>query len=135
MSQVLRDSVRSKMHHALLRHAQDLLLGVQSPALTAARDRGLAALDDARGAMDGLLRGDPREAGYHVRGLVTRMARVVQVALLLDDAQHARAEDEVDWLPDAARFLLDRFVTPGYDPREDPAYPALIDRLMSRGDS
>ena len=130
MSQVLRDSVRSKMHHALLRHAQDLLLGAEAPALAATRDRALTALDDVRGAMDGLLRGDPQEAGYHVRGLVTRMARIVQVALLLDDAQHDGGNNGLGWLPAAAQFLLDRHVVPGYDPREDPGYPGLIRQIL-----
>ena len=130
MSQVLRDSVRSKMHHALLRHAQDLLLGAEAPALAATRDRALTALDDVRGAMDGLLRGDPQEAGYHVRGLVTRMARIVQVALLLDDAHHDGGNNGLGWLPAAAQFLLDRHVVPGYDPREDPGYPGLIRQIL-----
>jgi len=130
MSQVLRDSARAKMHHALLRHTQDLLLGVQARALVATRDRALTALDDARDAMDGLLRGNPEAAAYHARGLVTRMARIVQVALLLEDAQHAVAEDGVGWLPAAAQFLLSRYVVPGYDPREDPGYPELIRQIL-----
>ncbi|MBI2527963.1 MAG: acyl-CoA dehydrogenase family protein [Candidatus Rokubacteria bacterium] len=130
MSQVLRDSVRAKMHHALLRHTQELLLGVEAPALVATRDRALTALDDARGAMDGLLRADQQEAAYHVRGLVTRIARIVQVALLLEDAQHAGEGEGAGWLAAAAQFLLNRSVVPGYDPREDPGYPGLIRQIL-----
>ena len=130
MAQVLRDTLRSKMAYALVEASQDRLLGVQAPALAATRDRALGALDDTRARLDGVLRRDPREAALHMRSLATRMARLFQVALLLDDA----ARDEtasVPWIGDAAQFLLDRDVVAGYEPMDDPAYPARIDRILA----
>jgi alkylation response protein AidB-like acyl-CoA dehydrogenase len=130
LAQLLRDARRSKMHAALLGAAQDLLLGVREPALLATRDRALTALEDLRGDLDGILRRDPEEAGFHMRGLAGRMARIFQVSLLLDDARHATGEDDLGWLPAAAQFLLDRDVARGRDPIADPAYPELVRQIL-----
>jgi len=103
MAQVLRDARRSKMHEALLGGAQGVLLGVQTPALAPLRDRALTALDDVRHAFARLLRGDAALADLRVRRIVARSGRVVQAALLLDEAQAAPA---LRWLADAAALLL-----------------------------
>ena len=134
MAQVLRDAFRSKMHDALLGAAQDLLLGVRGAALGPARDRALLALEDARGTFGRLLRGDAEVAALHVRGLVGRIARLTQVALLLDDAQADASAGTVPWLGDAADLLLRRYVEAGYDPTTDGGYPDLIARLAAQGD-
>jgi acyl-CoA dehydrogenase-like protein len=130
MTQILRDGLRSKMHAALLARTQDLLLGVTAPILVTTRERTLSILDDSRARLDGLLRGDPREAALHIRGLVGRIARVVQVALLLDDAQHATDGPRISWLPATAQFLLQRFAASDYDAAKDPGYPELISQLL-----
>ncbi len=130
MAQILRDGLRSKMHDALLARTQDLLLGVRAPALITTRDRALTTLEDLRASLDGLLRRDAQEAALHVRGLVGRMARIVQVALLLEDAQDDVQEQRVGWLPAAAQLLLDRHAASGYDAMKDPRYPELIDRVL-----
>ncbi len=130
MSQLLRDALRAKMHDALLAKAQDLLLGVKQPALGTTRDTALAALDDVRSSLNGALRGDPDVAALHMRGLVTRIARVMQVSLLLDDAQHAAGAKGLGWLPAAAQFILNRHVLAGYDPVEDRGYPELIRQIL-----
>ena len=63
-----------------------------------------------------------------MRGLVTRMARLTQVALLLDDAQ---ADDgSCPWLGAAADLLLRRFALPGWDPIADPDYEGLIATIL-----
>ncbi len=129
MAQLHRDALRSKMHDALLGATQDALLAVRQPALRSTRDGALAALDDLRGSLDGLLRRDPQEAALHVRELVGRMARITQVALLLEDSEGLAAGDGLSWLPAAAELLLKRHVVPGYDPMTDPAYPELIRQL------
>jgi hypothetical protein len=130
MSQILRDALRSKMHDALLARSQDLLLGVRQPALVATRDRALGALDDVRGRLAGVLRGDPDAAALHVRGLVTRIARITEVALLLDDAQQSGGAQGLGWLPAAAEFLLARYALTGYDPVDDSRYPGLVSRVL-----
>jgi alkylation response protein AidB-like acyl-CoA dehydrogenase len=131
MAQLLRDALRAKMHDALLGAAQELLLGVREPRLTAIRDRTLAALDDARGAFGRLLRADPDVAALHVRALVARIARIVQVSVLLEDVQAVEISGRVPWLIDVADFLLKRYVESGYDAAGDPGYPELIARLTS----
>ncbi len=130
MAQILRDGLRSKMHDALLARTQDLLLGVSAPALAATRDRALTVLEDSRGSLNGLLRQDPQEAAFHIRGLVGRIARIVQVALLLEDAQAGAQEHRVGWLPAAAQFLLDRHAASDYDAVKDPGYPELINQVL-----
>jgi alkylation response protein AidB-like acyl-CoA dehydrogenase len=130
MAQLLRDSARAKMHAAALDHAQALLLGVKEPALGRAREGALAALEETRASLAGLLRGDLERAAYHIRPLMTRVARLLQVGLLLDDAQYAQAEPGLGWLGPAAGFLLDRHARAGYDPLEDPAYPELVGAVL-----
>jgi alkylation response protein AidB-like acyl-CoA dehydrogenase len=130
MAQLLRDAIRVKMHDALLAHTQDLLLGVKPTTLASTRDHALAALDDTRGRLTGVLRGDPEVAALHVRALVTRIARITQVALLLDDAQHTAGDEALRWLPAAAQLLLNRHVRTDWDPVEDPAYPSLIREIL-----
>ncbi|OGK97588.1 MAG: hypothetical protein A3E31_11400 [Candidatus Rokubacteria bacterium RIFCSPHIGHO2_12_FULL_73_22] len=128
VAQVLRDGLRAKLHDPLLARAQDLLLGVRRPALAATRERALGALDELRGSLAGLLRRGPDAAALHMRGLVTRMARLTQVALLLDDAQ---ADDGTcPWLGAAADLVLRRFALPGWDPLGDPDYEGLIAAIL-----
>ncbi len=131
MAQVLRDGIRSKMHDALLARTQDLLLGVRAPALLRTRDRALGVLDDIRGRLEALLRREPGEAALHVRGLVGRMGRIVQVGLLLEDAEASRDADGLGWLPAAAQLLLDLHGAAGYDAAGDPGYPALIAQVLA----
>jgi alkylation response protein AidB-like acyl-CoA dehydrogenase len=130
MAQVLRDALRSKMAYALLEGAEHLLLRLHAPAQAALRERALAALDDTRARLGELLRRDESEAALHMRGVATRVARLFQVAVLLDDA----ASDEgasVPWLAAAAQFLLARDVVAGYEPMSDPMYPATVDQLAA----
>ncbi len=131
MSQILRDGLRSKMHDALLSKAQDVLLGVTPAPLTATRDVALAALDDVRSRLTGALRGEPDVAALHMRGLMTRVARIMQVALLLEDAQHAAGDEGLAWLPVAAEFLLKRHVLSGWEPDGDPGYAELIREVLA----
>jgi alkylation response protein AidB-like acyl-CoA dehydrogenase len=131
MAQLLRDAQRAKMHDALLGAAQDLLLGVHEPALAARRDRALGALEDTRGAFARLLRSDADVAALHVRTLVGRIARIVQAAVLLDEAQAPDVTAAVPWLADAADFLLRRHADTGYDATADTDYGALIARIVT----
>ncbi|MBI1734206.1 MAG: acyl-CoA dehydrogenase family protein [Candidatus Rokubacteria bacterium] len=131
MAQFLRDALRSKMHDALLGAAEDLLLAGDGGALAAVRARALRALEDVRAQLQGLLRGDADEAAYHVRPLVGRLARIVQVALLLEQAARDRAGAAPGWLPAAAELLLARWVEPGAPATSDARrYPALVDELV-----
>ncbi|HET8576890.1 MAG TPA: acyl-CoA dehydrogenase family protein [Methylomirabilota bacterium] len=130
MAQMLRDAARAKMHDALLGHTQDVLLGVQRGDLSKTRDRALAALEETRGRLTRLLRGDLTEAGFHIRALMTRAARITQVALLLDDAQHAADAPDWGWLAASAELVLNRCVVPGWEPMDDPGHPALIARVL-----
>jgi hypothetical protein len=98
--------------------------------LSKTRDRALAALEGTRGRLATLLRGDLTEAGFHIRGLMTRAARLTQVALLLDDAQHAADAPDWDWLGASAELVLNRHVVPGWEPMDDPGHPALIGRVL-----
>lgn len=130
MAQLHRDALRSKMPDALLAAAQDLLLGLRRPALRAARESALGALEDLRADLDGLLRREPGEAALHVRALAGRMARLTQAALLLEEADQAPPDGPLGWLPAAAQLLLHRSRRPGYDPAADPAYPALVREIV-----
>jgi hypothetical protein len=133
MAQLQRDAVRSKMHHTLLTAARDILLGVQRPGLRSTRDQALDALESVRADLDGLLPRDAEEAGLHIRDFMERVARLTQVALLLEDADRVDhpADPDLAWLADAAELLLKRRVLPGYDAAADPAYPGLVRRLVS----
>jgi len=130
MSQLLRDALRSKMHDALLAKAEDLLLGVKQPGLAAPREAALGALDDTRSRLNGILRSDPDAAAFHMRGMMTRIARIMQVSLLLEDAQHAAGEKGFGWLGAAAQLILNRHVLAGYDPAADRGYPELIRQVL-----
>ncbi|MEK7701984.1 MAG: acyl-CoA dehydrogenase family protein [candidate division NC10 bacterium] len=130
MSQLLRDALRSKMHDALLAESQDLLLGIKQPTLLATREAALGALDDTRSRLNGILRSDPDAAAFHMRGLMTRVARIMQVSLLLEDAQHAAGEKGFGWLGAAAQLILNHHVLTGYDPAADRGYPELIRQVL-----
>jgi acyl-CoA dehydrogenase len=128
MAQVLRDAQRSKLHEPLLVHVQDVLLGVPAGGPASTRERALTALDEARAGFGELLRGDARAAGFHVRALVGRIARLAQVALLLEQAQAGGPA----WLAPAADLLLRRTLETDTDRRRDTAYPTLIDAVLGQ---
>ncbi len=130
LAQFMRDAARAKMHEPLVGRAREMLLGIRRADLAATRDRALAALDGAAERLGALLRRDPDEAGLHARGVATRLARVVQVGLLLEDAQAAEVGTPVRWLPAAAEFLLKRHLSPGYEPMDDPDWGALVRRVV-----
>jgi alkylation response protein AidB-like acyl-CoA dehydrogenase len=130
VAQVLRDAARAKMHEAVLGRAEETLLGASAPALAPARDRGLAALGEVRARFGRLLSGDPGVAALHAREVVSRLGRLLQVSLLLDDAARAEGVAGLRWLGAAAELLLDRDLRSGYDAPEDPGYPARIARLL-----
>jgi alkylation response protein AidB-like acyl-CoA dehydrogenase len=127
MAQLFRDAVRSKMHAPLLDLARDMLLGVEGPGLGPVRELALGALLEGRARLDALLQADAETASLHARAVFTRLARVVQAAVLLEDAQ---AAPEIPWLPAAAEWLLKRGAVPGYEPMDDPAYPRLVRSLV-----
>jgi hypothetical protein len=125
MAQILRDALRAKMHGALFARASDALLAVDRPDLAATRDAALARLEDVRGRLETLLRATPDVAALHVRALVGQVARLFQVALLLEQA--ARDPHTPAAVPAIARFLLKRL---GGDVVGDPEYPGLIDAVL-----
>ncbi|HET7343128.1 MAG TPA: acyl-CoA dehydrogenase family protein [Methylomirabilota bacterium] len=129
VAQVLRDALRAKLHDALLAVVEELLLGVGAPALGPVREQALATLEDTRAALGRLLRGNAEAAALHARTLVGRLARLFQVAVLLDDARRPELAT-VPWLADAASLLLAR-ARAGYDATADPDYAALTERLVS----
>lgn len=130
VAQVLRDAARSKMHDALLDATRDTLLGVPGPALAPLRDRALGALEDTRGRLGALLRGDPETAALHARGLLGRLGRLLQVALLLEDAAASAPGDGLGWLPGAAALLLRAAAAETGETGEDPALGALVRRSL-----
>ncbi|MFQ5899283.1 MAG: acyl-CoA dehydrogenase family protein [Candidatus Methylomirabilia bacterium] len=130
MAQILRDALKSKMHDALLGKAEDLLLGLKHPALGEMRDGAGAALHEARGRFNRLLRAEPEAAALGIRGLVHRVARIFQVSLLLEEADHELAANRPTPLPAMAQLFLNRYVVAGYDPMEDSAYGDLIRRVV-----
>jgi alkylation response protein AidB-like acyl-CoA dehydrogenase len=119
MAQLARDAVRSKMLGAFVDRARDLLLRRRDPALLAARDRGLTLLEETDHKLAGVLREDLEVAALHLRGLIGRLARVFQAALLLEDAEHEAALPLRPSLLARAHFLLD-----GVSLREEPAADA-----------
>jgi alkylation response protein AidB-like acyl-CoA dehydrogenase len=127
MAQMLRDAQRAKMHDALLSRTEELLLAVRAPALARLRETALGALDGARGRFAALLRMDAEPAALHIRGLVGRIARIFQAAVLLEESAQASS---LGWLPVAAELLLRRGA-PGYEPMDDPDYPGLVTGILS----
>jgi hypothetical protein len=126
MAQILRDISRSKMHEAFLEEMGNFLNRVTVPALMVTRDRGLADLEDVKSRVRQVLHGDPELAALHVRGLVFRMARTFQAALLLNQAASDAFEAQAGILHAAARFLLDAGGRLASEPMDDPEY---ADRL------
>lgn len=133
MAQILRDALKSKMHDALLGKAEDLLLHLRHPSLGKLRDAAGAALQDVEGRLSGLLRGSPEAAALGIRRLVHRMARVFQVALLLEEADHDLAADRPTSLPAIAEFFLHRYVVSDDDPTDRPGYGDLIRQVVGDG--
>jgi hypothetical protein len=130
VAQFLRDAARAKMHEALLARAEETLLGVSAPTLASARDRGLTAVGEIRTRFGRLLSVEPGVAALHAREVVSRLGRLLQVSVLLDDAVQAEGQAGLQWLGAAAELLLDRDLRPGYDAAEDPGYPARVARLV-----
>lgn len=130
MAQILRDARKSKMHDALLGKAEDTLLGVQHRRLGTLRGAALSALYEGRDKLDRLLRGDAEAAALGIRGLVSRTARIFQVSLLLEEADHDLATERSTPLPAIAEFFLNRYVLTGYDPTGDSGYGELIKQVL-----
>jgi hypothetical protein len=99
------------------------------PAVAGARERALAAVGEIRARLERLVRGDLELAALHAREVVVRIGWLLQVSLLLEDAQRA-AGASLAWLGAAAELPLDGDLCPGYDALEDPGYPARIARLI-----
>ncbi len=131
MAQVLRDSARSKMHASLVDACRDLVLGVDAAPLSGLRHRVLTALDEARARFDAVLRGDPELAGYHVRPLVSRLARLAQASLLLADGHRFSTTTPLAWLPAAAELLLDHGQPRDQDGDDGRHYAELVARAIA----
>ena len=106
MAQLVRDAARAKMHGAFTGSVQAILLDVEDSALGPVRERALAELTETRERLDTLLRGDLEVAAYHARGLFGRLGRLLQVAVLLEQADRDAASRALGWLPAAAQLLL-----------------------------
>ncbi len=110
--------------------AEDMLFHVGHPILAKMRDMAGAALQDVQGRLSRLLRGNPEAAALGIRGLVHRMARIFQVALLLEEADHDLVAKRPTSLPAVAEFFLNRYVVSSYDPTEHPGYGDLIRQVV-----
>jgi alkylation response protein AidB-like acyl-CoA dehydrogenase len=130
MAQVLRDAMRAKMHAAVLGAVEALLLGVQAAHVRLVRTRAQAALEQLRGRLERLLRGDPGRAGFHARDLMARLGRLFQVAVLLDDAQEAEHQPALRWLPSAVDLLLRRYVEVGREADAETDWPDTVGRVL-----
>ncbi len=130
MAQILRDIRRSKMHEAFLDETRNLLHDVSSPAFVATRDRGLANLEDVEARVRRVLNGESEVAALHVRGLVYRMARTFQAALLLSQAATDVFKAQADLLHAAARFLFDSGGPLASEPMDDPEYADRLKHLV-----
>jgi acyl-CoA dehydrogenase len=105
MAQILRDARRAKMHEALFARAEEGILAVKHPRLAALREEAGGAVRQAREDWRRLLQGDPDQAALGVRRLVGGMGRILQVSLLLEEADHALRDGQATDLPALAQRL------------------------------
>lgn len=130
MAQMVRDAARAKTHDALLEATREALDGVTATQLRATCDRALCVLDAVSADLGLLLRSEAEVAAVHARRLFGRMARVVQGALLLEQAERSAASPGLGWLGTAATYCVDRWADAGYEPLRDPAYPRRVAEVL-----
>jgi alkylation response protein AidB-like acyl-CoA dehydrogenase len=121
-AQVVRDMAKLDLLPVVVARIEALLSRGNGPVerIAAALRRTEA---DARRAV-----ADPGFAAWHFRGVLERLHRSYQAALLLDVAvDEPQLADELEA---AAAVLAGRHLEPGYRPEDDPEYPKRIAALL-----
>ncbi len=121
-AQVARDVAKLDLLPVVVARIEGLLSRGSGPVerISAALRRVEA---DARRAV-----ADPDFAAWHFRGVLERLHRTFQAALLLDVA--ADEPELADELEAAAALLTGRHLEPGYRPEDDPEYPKRVAALL-----
>ncbi len=118
-AQIARDMAKLGLLPLVIERIGALAAEADHPLLVAAVE---AAAQDAERAV-----ADPQFAAWHFRGIVVRMLRTFQAALM---AVAAADEPELgEELRAAAELLATGFLDPGYRPEDDPGYPRRINTV------
>lgn len=117
-AQVARDMAKLDLLPLVVDRIEQLT--VRTPHRSRIEAALAAARKDAERAM-----GDPEFAAWHFRSIVTRLHRIYQAGLLFDTA--VDEGDELGGeLDGAARWILARYLEPGYRPEDDPGHPEVV---------
>jgi hypothetical protein len=130
-AQVLRDLGRLGLAGAVLDRTATLLKSIadEDPGLVA--DRAQTELEDLAGKVAESV-AEPDYGALHFRGLLERMVRAHQIALMLRAAEDAAPSSLAGELSAAAEILLGRHLQAGYRAEEDPRFGELVDQLVGR---
>lgn len=129
--QVVRDIARYRLHEPFAAYIRQ-----QIESLTHESLRGLASIvgDSLTSAMHLIERfatSAPEYGQAHARRLADALALTSQGALLLAEAQWEIDQGLSTIKPEVAAYFIHKHLTPGYDPLDDDAYLARLERIMN----
>ncbi len=134
-AQVLRDLGRLGLAGTVVDRTATILKGIADPDLGHVADRAQTELEELAGRVAECVH-EPEYGALHFRGLLERLVRAHQVALLLQGAEAAAAAGDdrsgelgVE-LSAAAEIILGRYVERDYRSEEDPRFESLVARLL-----
>ncbi len=128
--QAARDMRRYGLHQDFFAYLDQLLEEAGRPSLAEQHRLVRAALARVQDRVERLLGSDATFYQSHVRRVVEELAQVTQAVCLLAEAAWEEEQGLVTEKPEVLTFFLDRYLRPGYDPLEDPGYPARLAGLV-----
>jgi acyl-CoA dehydrogenase len=130
--QVLKDMAKYKLHEDFTEYLGAQLDRVTQPALLDYQQVGLEQLQGVQDRLNRLLVAGADYSQTHIRRVVGQMARVIQAACLLVEAEWELTRGLDSDKLDAVAFFFDRYLNAGFDPMDDDAYQERLARICER---
>lgn len=128
-AQVLRDLGRLGLGGIVVDRTASMLKGIADPEFGAVADRAQNELEELTGKVAECIE-EPGYGALHFRGLLERLVRAHQVALLLLAAEDVRSGVLSAELAAAAEIILGRYVERDYRAEENPRFEGLVTHLV-----
>ncbi len=127
--QALRDMQRYGLHEQLFTYLGALADGVARTELATVQDQVLGWVEQERGRVQRLLRGDPAFQQMHVRRVIDSLAALTQAACLLAEAEWEQAHGLPTPKLDVLQLFMRRHL-PSPSALDDPDYLARLQRIV-----
>ena len=127
--QVMRDCLKYRFHQDYFDYIAAQLDSVTDAGLMGLQGACVMAMERVRGRLERVLGSDPDFAQTHIRRAVDDLAALTAATCLLTEAEWELSQGLQTDKPDVLQCYLNRHLTPGYDPLDDPDYRPRLERI------